>query len=108
MSGLAACEPHSLMEQYEALRREATAVARDSARGHGLALFLARGMRTWLETLVALAPPSAGSRPPRFDPSERGGIALEPSLRVNLTTVMAGMVLACVDTQEVSGEFPVG
>jgi len=105
MSPLPTCEPHYLIEQYEALRREATAVAQSSVRGHGLALFLARGMRSWLEALSVLEPPPGG-RPPRFDPPGRDPV--EPSLRANLTTLLAGMVLACTETQEVSGESYVG
>src|SRR5439155_2677087 len=37
-------DPHSVLEQYEALRREATATTPGGPRGHGLALVLSRGL----------------------------------------------------------------
>jgi hypothetical protein len=40
--------------EYEDLRREALHAG--SRRGHGLALFLSRGMKAWLEALTALWP----------------------------------------------------
>jgi hypothetical protein len=87
-----------VVEQYEALRREALEVAPFGPRGQGLALFLARGMPAWLAALTALAP----SRPAhRLDdaPSERQLPCL-PSARAALTTVLAGMVLACTQNTE--------
>ena len=40
--------------EYEDLRQEALRAG--SHRGHGLALFLSRGMTAWLEALTALRP----------------------------------------------------
>ena len=37
-------EPQDVVDQYEALRREALEVAPFGPRGHGLALLLARGL----------------------------------------------------------------
>jgi hypothetical protein len=79
--------------QYEALRREALEVAPFGPRGHGLALFLTRGMPAWLAALTALAP----TRPvPCGDdgPSQRRPPVL-PASRAELTSLLAGMVLAC-------------
>ena len=41
-------------QEYENLRQEALQAG--SRRGHGLALFLSRGMMAWLEALTALMP----------------------------------------------------
>jgi hypothetical protein len=81
-----------VLEQYEALRREALASAFEGARGHGLALFLGRGMTAWLAALRCLVPPS----PPRraLGPAAPGSCPLPPA-RAELTTLLAGMVLAC-------------
>ena len=81
------------MDQYEALRREVLELAPFAPRGHGLALFIARGLPAWLAALTALAP----SRPARAvderpaEPASR----LLPTARGELTTVLAGMVLLC-------------
>ena len=56
-------------QEYENLRREALQAS--SRRGHGLALFLSRGMMAWLEALTAV-------------------------LRPDLTTLLANMVLSCM------------
>ena len=89
-----------VLEQYEALRREALEVAPFAPRGHGLALFIARGLPAWLAALTALAP----SRPARAvaeGPAEPASRLL-PAARVELTTVLAGMVLVCAQPREES------
>ena len=89
--------PGAGVAEYEAVRREATTL--DGARGPGLALVLARGLPAWLAALAALgpqapAPPgSAASR--AADPPP-----LWPASRRELTTVLAGMVLACTRPPE--------
>lgn len=92
----AVADAQYVLEQYEALRREALAVAPFGPRGQGLALFLTRGMPAWLTALTALTPPrrrrddAAGElRPPAL-----------PTSRADLTTVLAGMVLACTQPRE--------
>jgi hypothetical protein len=87
-----------VLEQYEAVRREALEVAPFAPRGHGLALVIARGLPAWLTALTALAP----SRPPRAvdERVAAAGSRLPPAARVELTTVLAGMVLACARPQE--------
>jgi len=81
-----------VLEQYEALRREALAPACVGARGHGLALFLARGMTAWLAALRCLAPPGPPQR--ALEPVAPGPRPL-PAVRAELTRLLAGMVLAC-------------
>ncbi len=74
-------------QEYQNLRREALEA---SSRGHGLALFLSRGMMAWLEALTALR-----SRPLlRSTPQE--AFDLPSVLRADLTTLLANMVLSCM------------
>ncbi|HEY2483777.1 MAG TPA: hypothetical protein VGI36_01435 [Candidatus Binataceae bacterium] len=84
-----------LHEQYETLRREALA-ENGRERGHGLALFLARGMTAWVAAVGALTP--VVSKPQQCiadDGSHSPRATLPVSYRAELTTVLAGMVLAC-------------
>lgn len=86
------------LDQYEALRREALEVAPWAPRGHGLGLFVARGLSAWLAALTAVAP----SRPRRMledepVPTPPRGV---PAARAELTAVLAGMVLACAHPRE--------
>lgn len=90
--------PHTVLDQYEALRREALDAAPFGPRGHGLALFLSRGLPDWLAALAALGPPGAPSRP--IAGPRDGGPRVEPAARGELTTVLAGMVLACTQPTE--------
>jgi len=85
-------------DQYEALRREALEIAPFGPRGHGLALFVTRGLPAWLTALTALVP----ARPARaLDArSVESSPRLLPSARGELTTVLAGMVLACAQPTE--------
>jgi hypothetical protein len=97
MSGV---DPPTAFEQYEALRREATATPPGGPRGHGLALFLSRGLPGWLAALAALTPGPRSPRPgPAADaPSLRGTLGI--AARTELTTVLASMVVACADARE--------
>lgn len=77
---------------YELLRREALDRVPGMRRGHGLALFLRRGMPAWLEVWEAFEP----------SVSERAGGCNGPAApqlpagsRWEVTTVMAQMILAC-------------
>lgn len=83
--------------EYEGLRREA--LEGSSRRGHGLALFVARGMVAWLEALTAL-----GSRPPGPNTSPES-VDLVPVLRPDLTTLLANMVLNCLGREEAHGQL---
>jgi len=88
------CPPVYMLEQYEALRQEALQADPLGRRGHGLALFLSRGMTAWMVTLSAL-----GSPPPAWQVAEPQGtreMASGPSFpRSDLTRVLADMVLTC-------------
>lgn len=85
-----------LVEEYEALRRGATAGT--SSWGHGLALFLARGMHAWLDALTALTPAPDRERPGL--PISRDSVSVACPAWADLTTVLATMVLACTDVAE--------
>jgi hypothetical protein len=92
-------DPRAVLEQYEALRREALGTAPFGPPGHGLALFLSRGLPAWLAALTALVPPGAPTGP-RVEPRRESGPGLLPTARAELTTVLAGMVLACTHPTE--------
>jgi hypothetical protein len=95
------CDPRTVLDHYEALRREALEAAPLGPRGHGLALFLSRGLPDWLAALTALGPPGAFSRP-IAEPPRDGGPRVAPAVRGELTTVLAGMVLACTQPTKVT------
>ena len=73
--------------EYEDLRRLAL---QNSPRGHGLALFLSRGMMAWLEALTALRPR------PALQSGPQDSVDLPSVLRPDLTTLLANMVLSCM------------
>jgi hypothetical protein len=75
-------------QEYESLRQDG--LHADSRRGHGLALFLSRGMMAWLEALTALRSHPVGQSAPHesFD--------LPSVLRPDLTTLLTNMVLSCM------------
>jgi len=80
-----------LFEQYETLRKEALEAGPLGRRGHGLTLFLSRGMRAWMTALKAL-----GTRPVAV--SEDRSVQyrdLPAAVRSDLTVVLADMVLSC-------------
>jgi hypothetical protein len=74
-------------QEYENLRREALQVG---LRGHGLALFLSRGMVAWLEALTALR------AKPMPKNSQYESIDLLSAVRSDLTILLADMVLSCL------------
>jgi hypothetical protein len=92
-------EPQYVVEQYEAVRREALEVAPFGPRGHGLALLIARGLPAWLTALTALVP-STPRRSVDERRAERAAPRLLPTARGELTTVLAGLVLACAEPGE--------
>ena len=92
-------DPRAVLEQYEALRREALGTAPFGPHGHGFALFLSRGRPAWLAALTAFAPPG-GPTGPRVEPRCESGPGRLPTARAELTTVLAGMVLACTPPTE--------
>ena len=78
-----------LLEQYELLRQEAAELSSYARRGHGLLLFLTRGMVAWIEAVSCLSGRRAA-------PAEVTTPALPFSLRPEVTTVLANMVLVCM------------
>jgi hypothetical protein len=78
-----------LLEQYELLRQEAIEVLPLAQQGHGLLLFLTRGMVAWMEAVSCLAGRQAV--PTQFSDSP-GSVTLRPEV----TTVLANMVLGCM------------
>lgn len=88
-------DPGEALARYESLRGDATS---GIGRGHGLALFLSRGMSAWIDALAALGPPKPAPAPARSLGEPLAVGCLQSSVRSDLTTLLAGMVLAC--TQE--------
>jgi hypothetical protein len=78
--------------EYEELRQEALRTG--PRRGHGLALFLSRGMTAWLKALTALKP-----RPVAKTASQES-VDLPSVVRPDLTTLLANMVLSCARREE--------
>jgi hypothetical protein len=76
-------------QEYEILRQGALDV--EARRGHGLALFLSRGMMAWLDTLAALRP-----RQPLPHGELDRSADLPSVLQPDLTTLLADMVLSCM------------
>jgi hypothetical protein len=76
-----------LFDQYESLRKEA--LGSTGRRGHGLALFLSRGMKAWLHALTAFVPSAREDKPFGDKPD------LPAAVRPDLTLVLADMVLVC-------------
>lgn len=83
-------DPVYLLEQYELLRREALALPTDTQRGYGLMLFLTRGMVAWMAALSCLSGPAThAASDSTLDP-------LPVSVRPQITTILANMVLVCM------------
>ena len=75
-------------QEYENLRQDGLQAG--SHRGHGLALFLSRGMMAWLEALMALR----SHLVPQSAPQESFDLPSVP--RPDLTTLLTNMVLSCM------------
>jgi len=87
-------DPGYMVDQYEALRKQALETRAASHRGHGLALFLARGMPGWLAALAVLAPSAEWPCNPNEGRSLGGRMNLPSSIQSDFTSVLADMVLA--------------
>jgi hypothetical protein len=87
--------PRYYEQQYETLRGEALSAHRGLERGHGLALFLSQGMLAWMQALATLQPPRPASSVGTTAGPWPSHPKLSRSFRGELTTVLAGMVLAC-------------
>jgi hypothetical protein len=75
-------------QEYENLRQEGLQAS--CHRGHGLALFLSRGMMAWLEALTALS----SHLVPQTAPQE--SIDLPAAQRPDLTTLLTNMIFSCM------------
>jgi len=82
-------------QHYERLRREALSPDRGLERGHGLALFLSQGMIAWMKALTTLQPPRSTSSVETIPNPLPSHLKLSRSVRGELTTVLATMILAC-------------
>jgi len=78
-----------LREQYELLRREAAELSSYAQRGHGLLLFLTRGMVAWIEAVSCLSGRRAA-------PVEVTTSTLPFALQPEITAVLANMILVCM------------
>ena len=78
-----------LLEQYELLRQEAIEILHHDHQGHGLALFLTRGMVAWIKAVSCLSGRQAAQ-------AELADLAAPASLRPEVATVLANMVLGCM------------
>ena len=78
-----------LYEQYELLRQEAIEALPQVRQGHGLLLFLTRGMAAWIEAVSCLSGRQAV-------PAEFTNSPAPVSLRPEVATVLANMVLGCM------------
>ena len=65
-----------------------------------MALFLARGMSAWVGAVQALAPSASDPQPCADDAVRPSAPTLSLSYRAELTTLLAGMVLACSGGKE--------
>jgi hypothetical protein len=88
-------DPVYLLNQYEALRQEALGTDSLGRRGHGLALFISRGMAAWIDALSVLASPPRPVSETREQSTASWMASLPSSVRSDLTTVLADMVLTC-------------
>lgn len=89
-------DPGHAREQYEVLRREAVETTATGRRGHGLAVFLTRGMAAWLRALAALAPQRIDPVPLQREVIPSDHVPVLPTYaRSEWTAVLADMVLAC-------------
>jgi hypothetical protein len=87
-------DPSYMADQYEALRTQALGTHSASHRGHGLVLFLARGMAGWLAALAVLAPSAECPCNPNEGRSLDCRMNLPSSIQSDFTSVLADMVLA--------------
>ena len=87
-------DPAYVLDQYEAMRRDALGADPYGPRGHGLALLLSRGMPAWLAALSTLDRRHACEQAVA-DLQLTGSPELALAVRSELTLVWAGMVFAC-------------
>jgi hypothetical protein len=90
-----------LREQYEILRREAMAADPFGPRGHGLALFMTRGLPAWLDAVQRLS--SRADRPAEWSPPpQTDRLSWRADDRADLTRILASLVVTYAQS-EVAG-----
>lgn len=80
-----------VVEQYEELRQEALEPPWSGSVGHGLALFLSRGMSAWMEALRMINRTTVAD----FSSTPRWRNDLPATVRCDVTLLLADMVMAC-------------
>lgn len=93
MMRVSSLDQQSLINQYETLRNEALQTNIFGRRGHGLALFLSRGMMAWLAVISELVLPPLLTTSLTTTPIEN----LPPAIRSDVASVLVDMVLACTE-----------
>jgi hypothetical protein len=87
-----------LREQYEILRREAMAADPFGPRGHGLALFMTRGLPAWLAAVQRLS--SRADGPAELSPrAQTDRLPWRADDRANLTRILASLVVTCAQPE---------
>jgi hypothetical protein len=84
-------EANRMVDQYEALRKEATDGGAMFRNAYGVALFLSRGMTDWLLASAQLVSPTMAIA----STQDYSPVAVSVADQTNLTLLLADMVLAC-------------
>lgn len=80
-----------MVDQYEALRKEASSGSAIFQNAYGLALFLSRGMTDWI-----LASAKLVSQPTAIVSTQNSSpVAVSAEAQAHLTLLLANMVLVC-------------
>lgn len=88
-------DPYYGLEEYEFIRQEAMETHLHGQRGHGLALFVTRGMVDWFNALKILMKSAFSVEHAMTSNSQ---VLLPSFVRSDLTLVLTNMIIAC--TQE--------
>ncbi|OGR50905.1 MAG: hypothetical protein A3I11_06220 [Elusimicrobia bacterium RIFCSPLOWO2_02_FULL_39_32] len=80
-----------VQKQYELIRQEAIETYLHGQRGHGLALFITRGMAEWFNVLKILVKPISM----KDGTTSSTCVSLPSFVKSDLTLVLSNMVMAC-------------
>jgi hypothetical protein len=84
-------EVNCMVDQYEALRKEATGGDAIFKNAYGLALFLSRGMTDWILASAKFVSQSTAI----VSTQDSSPVAVSAAAQADLTLLLANMVLAC-------------
>lgn len=84
-------DPYYGLEEYEFIRQEAMETHLHGQRGHGLALFITRGMVDWFNALKILMKPASMKDGTKFSIC----VSLPSFVKSDMTLVLSNMVMAC-------------